>query len=106
LPASFRRPSPPPSARFPPLRAPRPPPSQFASTMSTEAPASRAAIAAGRPVAPEPMTTTSASRSHCNEGRSFIVVAVVPLVIAVAVRLFRDVRRQAALAELFLELLA
>src|SRR5277367_658652 len=35
-----------------------------ASTTMTEAPASRATIAAGIPVAPEPMTTISASRSH------------------------------------------
>src|SRR6202035_263699 len=41
------------------------PPTWFsASTTITEAPASRAAMAAGKPVAPEPITTTSASRSQ------------------------------------------
>src|SRR5262245_35512858 len=38
--------------------------SNFCSTMMTEAPFSRAAIAATRPPAPPPMTTTSASRSQ------------------------------------------
>src|SRR5215510_6729857 len=42
----------------------RPPMSKFISTMMTEAPFSRAAIAAGRPLAPAPMMTTSASRSQ------------------------------------------
>src|SRR6266699_1628670 len=42
----------------------RPPMSKFISTMITEAPFSRAAIAAGSPLAPAPMMTTSASRSH------------------------------------------
>src|ERR1700688_4946894 len=42
----------------------RPPTSKFFSTTMTEAPASRAATAAGIPPAPEPMTTMSASRSH------------------------------------------
>src|SRR6185436_9086010 len=42
----------------------RPPMSKFFSTMMTEAPFSRAAIAATRPPAPPPMTTTSASRSQ------------------------------------------
>src|SRR5580704_11450279 len=41
------------------------PPTWFsASTTITDAPASRATTAAGRPVAPDPMTTTSASRSQ------------------------------------------
>src|SRR5215475_911265 len=35
-----------------------------ASTRMTEAPASRAKIAAGMPAAPDPMTTMSASRCH------------------------------------------
>jgi hypothetical protein len=42
---------------WPPIRG-------SASTMITEAPASRATMAAGKPVAPEPITTTSASRSQ------------------------------------------
>ena len=41
-----------------------PPISASASTRITEAPASRAAIAAGMPAAPEPITTMSASRCH------------------------------------------
>ena len=42
----------------------RPPMSKFISTTMTEAPFSRAAIAASSPPAPAPMTTTSASRSQ------------------------------------------
>jgi len=45
----------------PPLVIAWPPMSFSASTTITEAPASRAAIAAGSPTAPEPITTTSAS---------------------------------------------
>jgi len=41
-----------------------PPTSFSASTRITEQPASHATIAAGSPVAPAPITTTSASRSQ------------------------------------------
>src|SRR5262249_45805688 len=41
-----------------------------ASTMMTDAPASRATIAAGMPAAPEPITTISASRSQWDGGCS------------------------------------
>src|SRR5688572_11837040 len=63
-----------------------------------------AAIAAGRPAAPDPITTTSASWSQVSP--LFIVVAVVPLVVAVAVRLLGDVRGELPLLKLLLELLA
>ncbi len=55
---------PPPSGTLPPEVIAWPPISASASISSTEAPASRAAIAAGNPVAPEPTTTTSASCCH------------------------------------------
>src|SRR6185437_3133932 len=55
---------PPPSGTLPPLVMAWPPISPSASTTMTEHPASRATIAAGIPVAPDPMTTISASRSH------------------------------------------
>src|SRR5579863_4226324 len=53
---------PPPSGTLPPLMMAWPPISRSASTRITEHPASRAPIAAGSPVAPAPITTTSASR--------------------------------------------
>ena len=53
---------PPPSATLPWLIMPWPPTSKFSSTTMTDAPRSRARMAAGRPEAPEPTTTTSASR--------------------------------------------
>src|SRR5687768_7672784 len=110
MPAAFWRLFPPPRGRLPPLIAACPPISQFASTRITDAPLSAAATAAGRPVAPAPITTTSVSRSQVmgdpddSEKRSVIVVAVVPLVVGVAVRLRGDVRLEAALRELLLEL--
>src|SRR5271157_3198841 len=55
---------PPPSGILPPLMIAWPPISFSASTRITEEPASCATIAAGSPVAPAPITTISASRSH------------------------------------------
>ena len=55
---------PPPSGTLPPLMMACPPMSLSASTRMTEQPASRATIAAGSPVAPAPLTTTSPSRSE------------------------------------------
>src|SRR5207244_12354808 len=49
---------------FPPLGIPCPPISWFSSTTITEAPCSRAMMAAGRPEAPAPTMTTSAVWSH------------------------------------------
>src|SRR3954470_3695968 len=72
----------------------------------TLAPPSTAAIAAGRPVAPDPTMTTSASRSQAPPGFSVVIVAVIPLVIAVGVGLLRDVGLEAALRQLLLEFLA
>src|SRR5215471_7395290 len=63
---------------------PRPPMSKFFSTISTDAPLSRAAIAATRPPAPAPMTTTSASRSQamasaaCAAGASATATTAAP----------------------------
>src|SRR5499427_10558087 len=55
---------PPPSGILPPLMMAWPPISFSASTRITEQPASHATIAAGSPVAPAPITTTSAARSQ------------------------------------------
>src|SRR4029077_15547071 len=55
---------PPPSGILPPLIMAWPPTSFSASTRITEQPASHATIAAGSPVAPAPIATTSASRSQ------------------------------------------
>ena len=55
---------PPPSGTLPPLMIAWPPRCGWASTRMTDEPASRAAIAAGSPVAPAPITTTSASECH------------------------------------------
>src|SRR5579872_4281214 len=55
---------PPPSGTLPPLQMAWPPVWLSASTRITDEPPSRATMAAVVPLAPEPMTTTSASRSH------------------------------------------
>src|SRR3954454_20378321 len=68
----------------------RPPMSKFISTMITEAPFSRAAIAAGSPLAPAPMMTTSASRSQrigsCACAGVAAIVAAAPATAAPEVR--------------------
>ena len=64
MPAFFWALVPPPSGTLPPLVMAWPPISFSASTRITDEPASRATMAAGSPVAPEPITTTSASRSQ------------------------------------------
>jgi hypothetical protein len=60
MPYFFCRLVPPPKGTLPPLQVPWPPVCGCASTMITDAPSSRALIAAGNPDAPEPTTTTSA----------------------------------------------
>jgi hypothetical protein len=55
---------PPPSGMLPPLTRAWPPTWGCASITITDEPASLAAMAAGRPHAPDPMMTTSASRCH------------------------------------------
>ena len=59
---------PPPSGTLPPEVIAWPPMSGSCSTTMTDAPASRATIAAVMPVAPEPITTTSASACHAAGG--------------------------------------
>src|SRR5262249_33668514 len=62
----------------------RPPMSKFFSTISTDAPFSRAAIAATSPPAPAPITTTSTSRSQaaasaaCAAGASATATTAAP----------------------------
>src|SRR5262249_51796421 len=62
----------------------RPPMSKFFSTISTDAPFSRAAIAATSPPAPAPITTTSTSRSQaiasaaCAAGASAMATTAAP----------------------------
>src|SRR6187549_2974715 len=60
---------PPPSGRLPPLQIACPPMCGSASSRITSTPASRATIAAGKPVAPAPITTTSVARSQRRGGR-------------------------------------
>src|SRR5665213_873952 len=68
---------PPPRGTLPPLAMAWPPISFCASTTITDAPASRATMAAGIPVAPEPITTTSATRSHSTD--DWLVIPAPPL---------------------------
>src|SRR6516165_12086549 len=68
---------PPPSGTLPPLTIAWPPRRGCASTRMTDAPASRATMAAGMPVAPDPITTTSASECHATIDILRVVTAVV-----------------------------
>src|SRR6516165_4415817 len=67
---------PPPSGTLPPLTIAWPPRRGWASTRMTDAPASRATMAAGMPVAPDPITTTSASECHATIDILRVVTAV------------------------------
>ncbi len=64
MPNFFWRRVPPPRGMRPPLTIAWPPMSWFCSTTMTDAPWSRAMIAAQSPDAPAPAMTTSAERSH------------------------------------------